>query len=270
MSAPNHPYAIFPVGPDKTPLISGWQEKATRDPEIIRQWAANGAKAWGILCGERNGLFVIDIDVDKATGERVGEASLEAMGRYRKLLRLRCVDTPSGGSHLYLAHFNGAKNSTSKIGPKIDTRGEGGYVIAPGSLTDGGVYTGWVPCPKALQPVPLGLRAMLLQAPPPPRQHSDRITPTGEVQELLTHIPPDAPYQDWLNVLMALHDRFGGSDEGLALADQWSATGVKYRTGEVSAKWRSFKRSGVTWATIPALARQHGADLSEIARKWAV
>lgn len=76
-------------------------------------------------------------------------------------------------------------------------------------------------------------------------------------------------YGDWVAVLMALHDRFNGSDEGFALADRWSATSAKYRKGEVAAKWRSFKRNGVSWATIPALARQNGADLSDIARRWA-
>ncbi len=85
----------------------------------------------------------------------------------------------------------------------------------------------------------------------------------------MTHIPADASYDDWVSVLMALHDRFGGSDEGLSIADQWSAAGSKYRNGEVAAKWRGFKRSGISWATVPALARQNGADLSDIARRWA-
>ncbi|MCZ4260976.1 bifunctional DNA primase/polymerase [Limimaricola sp. G21655-S1] len=261
----NLPFAIFPAGPDKAPLISGWQAKATRDPHTITQWHANGARAWGIPCGAANGLFVIDLDVDKETGARIGRDSLLAMPRYASLYDHAYVMTPSGGRHIYCQHFEGARNSTSKIGPKIDTRGEGGYVIAPGSQVAGGFYAGSVPL--QLPPVPFGLRAMLLQAPPPPPRNLDRLTPTGEVQELLSHIPPDLPYGDWVSVLMALHDRFRGSDEGLALADAWSANGSKYRPGEVLMKWRSFKRTGVSWATIPALARQHGADLSEIARR---
>lgn len=261
------PFNIFPVGPDKAPLVAGWQDKATRDGFTISQWEAHGAVAWGIPCGAANGLFVIDLDVDKTTGEPVGEASLKALPRYAGLLDRANVHTPSGGRHIYCQHFDGARNTTSKIGPKIDTRGQGGYVVAPGSWTEGGSYLGFFP--DDLPPVPMGLRAMLLHTPPAPARTFDRLTPKGEVEELLSHIPADLPYSDWVAVLMALHDRFNGSAEGFALADRWSATGTKYRKGEVATKWRSFKRSGVSWATIPAMARQNGADLSDIARRWA-
>jgi len=261
------PFSIFPAGPDKAPLVSGWQAKATRDRHTISQWAASGARAWGIPCGATNGLFVIDLDVDKDTGERIGRDSLLSMPRYAALYDHVQVRTPSGGMHIYCQHFDGGRNTTSKIGPKIDTRGEGGYVIAPGSQVAGGLYAGSIP--ETLPLVPFGLRAMLMQAPPQPPREISRITPIGEVRELLSHLPADLPYADWVAVLMALHDRYGGSEEGLDLADRWSASGKKYRPGEVAAKWRSFKRSGVSWATIPALARQHGADLSEIARRHA-
>ncbi|WP_422003513.1 bifunctional DNA primase/polymerase [Roseovarius mucosus] len=263
----NIPFNIFPVGLHKRPLITGWQKNATREPHKISQWQAHGAQAWGIPCGATNGLFVIDLDVDKASGELVGEASLKAMNGYAHLLDYGNVCTPSGGRHIYFQHFDGARNTTNKIGPKIDTRGQGGYVIAPGSLVEGGSYIGHFP--DALPPIPMGLRAMLLHTPPSPARSFSRATPTGEVEELLTHIPADISYGNWVAVLMALHDRFNGSEEGLVLADQWSATGAKYRQGYVAAKWRSFKRSGVSWATIPALARQNGADLSDIARRWA-
>lgn len=261
------PFKIFPAGPDKAPLISNWQGKATRDPEIINQWRLNGARAWGIPCGADNDLFVIDLDVDRATGEKIGAASLLAMSRYAWLYDHAWVATPSGGRHIYCQHFNGGRNTTSRIGPKIDTRGEGGYVIAPGSITAGGIYAGSVSEPRPV--VPVGLRALLLQKQAAPAVATMRTAPQGEVDELLMHIPADCPYADWVSVLMALHERYGGSDEGLEIADRWSATGVKYRSGEVATKWRSFKRSGVSWATIPALARQYGADLAEIARRHA-
>lgn len=261
-----NPFKIFPVGPDKAPLITGWQDKATRDESAIAQWQADGVVAWGIPCGADNGLFVIDLDVDKASGEPVGEASLSAMPRFAGLLEKANVHTPSGGRHIYCQHFEGGRNTTSKIGPKIDTRGQGGYVVAPGSQIEGGFYQGFFP--DILPMVPVGLRARLLHMPVAPTHSSERLTPKGEVEELLSHIPADVPYSDWISVLMALHDRFKGSDEGLDLADRWSATGAKYRPGEVADKWHSFKRSGITWTTVPALARQNGANLSDIARRW--
>ena len=264
------PFNIFPVGPDKAPLLKGWQQRATRDPATIAQWEAMGARAWGIPTGAQNGLFVIDLDVDKTTGEAIGEASLAAQPRYSALIERANVTTPSGGRHIYLQHFDGARNTTSKLGAKIDTRGTGGYVVAPGSVTAGGTYTGHFP---ELAPVPIGLRALLMQHPQQgslfAQRWEGRETPTGEVEELLGYIPPDVSYLDWLAVLMALHDRYGGGGEGLTLAEQWSAGGAKYRQGEVARKWQSFNGSGVNWPTIPAMAQQYGADLSDIARRWA-
>lgn len=91
----------------------------------------------------------------------------------------------------------------------------------------------------------------------------------GEVLELLSYISPDCGYADWLAVLMGLHDKFNGSEEGFTIADNWSAGGAKYVPGEVSSKWHSFTPGGGTsFKTVAELAKQNGADLSAIARKY--
>lgn len=91
----------------------------------------------------------------------------------------------------------------------------------------------------------------------------------AEVQEILSYIPSDCGYADWLAVLMGLHEWSGGSQHGLSVADTWSAQGAKYKPGEVSGKWKGFATGGGTkWATVPAFARANGADLSAIARKY--
>ena len=93
-------------------------------------------------------------------------------------------------------------------------------------------------------------------------------TGADEVEDLLSYIPPDCGYGDWLAVLMGLHDKFAGSQTGLALAEKWSASGAKYKPGEVAAKWSGFQSGkGTSWATVPALARANGADLSAVARR---
>jgi hypothetical protein len=57
------------------------------------------------------------------------------------------VATPSGGWHLYYQHPTGpvlrnTKGGTGRaLGHNIDTRGHGGYVVAPGSLINGRPYT---------------------------------------------------------------------------------------------------------------------------------
>jgi len=92
---------------------------------------------------------------------------------------------------------------------------------------------------------------------------------TDEVSDLLSYIPPDCGYSDWLAVLMGLHDKYAGSQAGLDIAEQWSAGGGKYVPGEVAQKWAGFEvGKGTSWATVPALARANGADLSAIGRTY--
>jgi hypothetical protein len=52
------------------------------------------------------------------------------------------VDTPSGGCHLYYAAPAArVRNSAGRLGPLIDVRADGGYVIGAGSLIGGRAYT---------------------------------------------------------------------------------------------------------------------------------
>ncbi|MEM8617860.1 MAG: bifunctional DNA primase/polymerase [Pseudomonadota bacterium] len=258
---------VFPCKPNKQPLVK-WPVAATSDPETIAAWWQQWPNAMiGLPCGEDNDLLVIDLDVDKETGEAVGETSLKALG-YGQLLNGPRVTTPSGGLHLYFQHWSGARNSVGILGAGIDIRTEGGYVIAAGSEGPQGRYQNeidWTTLPK----LPLGLRARAVPPPKPVSVMQERTADDDEIRELLSYVSADADYQTWLSVLMALHDRFSGSEEGLALADEWSAQGSKYKPGEVAAKWAGFKGSGVTFASLPAIARSYGADLSAIARKHA-
>ncbi|MEM1378023.1 MAG: PriCT-2 domain-containing protein, partial [Pseudomonadota bacterium] len=74
----------------------------------------------------------------------------------------------------------------------------------------------------------------------------------------------------WIEALRALHAATGGSDAGLNIADEWSATGGDAYKGrkDVERKWRSFKTGGgITRGTLAKLAAGYGADLSAIAIK---
>ena len=108
----------------------------------------------------------------------------------------------------------------------------------------------------------------------PPRKPEARIVDeirrtcgTTEAAEILSHIPPDCDYSDWLTVLMGTHDKFEGGVEGFLLLDQWSAAASNYcGAEELEYKYATFKTGGgITWNTVCDLARQHGADLSAIA-----
>lgn len=88
-----------------------------------------------------------------------------------------------------------------------------------------------------------------------------------QMTEALRFIPPHGDYNDWLSILLAIHDAFPGAD-GIALAEGWSAG----YPGEVAQKFASFKdRSGdkITAATLFWMARKHGYRPQIAARKVA-
>ena len=70
----------------------------------------------------------------------------------------------------------------------------------------------------------------------------------------LSWFDPDADgYDKWKERLMAVHHETGGSDAGLALVEEWSQQGGKYKPGEITRKWHGFKIGGGT--TLDAIMR---------------
>lgn len=111
-------------------------------------------------------------------------------------------------------------------------------------------------------------RAMLKRAAP----EVTRVTSEPEAKEILSWIPSDCGYGEWIIVLMGTHEKFMGTPQGLYLVDEWSAAAGNYcGFEEIEYKWRSFnadRDSVVTWSSVCELARNHGADLSEIAKGY--
>jgi len=71
------------------------------------------------------------------------------------------VNTPSGGRHLYYKTGRGdfkVKNSVNKLGPGIDVRAMGGYVLVPPSMIGGKPYT-WVK--NRMLPLPTAIEELL-------------------------------------------------------------------------------------------------------------
>ena len=109
---------------EKSPYIARGLNDATLDLAKIQQWWKKWPGALiGVNCG-KSGLFVVDLDT------KHGKDGIEEFSRLELdnpgALHSR---TASGGRHIV---FSGAgKNSTGATG--IDTRGQGGYFIAPPS-----------------------------------------------------------------------------------------------------------------------------------------
>jgi hypothetical protein len=159
-----------------------WEERATTDPDrITRAWSSLPYGV-GIACGP-SGLVVVDLDRSKPgdtpppAWDRPGVEDGADVFAYlaQRHADTDHPDTPtvltgSGGRHVYYAHpigptWDGVRlgNTTRALGWLIDTRGWGGYVVAPPTVVDGQPYRmivyaavaalpGWIG--EALRPTP--------------------------------------------------------------------------------------------------------------------
>lgn len=162
----------------------GWEQRATTNPDQIRRWWS-GPSRWnlGIATGP-SGLLVVDLDT------RGGDPPPEWTGAtdgHEVLVRLAAaagetipdtytVTTPTaGGRHLYFHAPTGLglRNTAGHIGPWVDSRGGGGFVVGAGSIRPDGAYTVAHHGPVATLPDWLG---QLLTPPPPPEPRSAPLT----------------------------------------------------------------------------------------------
>ena len=134
---------VFPCGPDKKPLTKRGFKDASRDPAQIDSWWERHPTAMiGMPTGEASGIWAVDVDV--ANGKQ-GMQTLASRGwQLDEIGQSAITRTATGGCHILYRYGPDApvRNSAGKIGPDIDVRGEGGYLIMPGSrLDDGRPYT---------------------------------------------------------------------------------------------------------------------------------
>ncbi len=125
----------------KHPRTKQGVKDATTDEAQIRAWwtrwpTANIGIATGMAPGATSGLYVIDVDSHKG-------AAPDVLAPYdpRTLLATLRARTGSGGYHLYLKTDRPLPNTCDRLGQFVDTRGEGGYVVAPPSRNRQGKYT---------------------------------------------------------------------------------------------------------------------------------
>jgi hypothetical protein len=117
--------ALFPCKPNKAPYTLQGFKDATTDLDEIDAWFERWPNALiGVPTGAR--FWVLDVDA-KHGGEKT-LADLEA--KYGALPRTWKVRTPSGGLHLCFLPAEGVLCSAGKLGPGLDVRGFGGYVIS--------------------------------------------------------------------------------------------------------------------------------------------
>ena len=125
--------SVIPVGSNKRAVIE-WKEFQTRLPreEEIREWFNNpSAKGIAIVTGVISGLVVVDTEAEADISEMDFGTTVESI-------------SGGGGRHFYYKYPNSRViGNRAGIRPKIDIRGEGGYVIVPPSLHPSGGQYKW-------------------------------------------------------------------------------------------------------------------------------
>ncbi len=171
---------VFPCKADKAPyyeknVLEHGCRDATTDPRKITAWWAKWPEAnIGIPTGKASGLLIVDLDTYKPGAMTV--AGFEE--KYGTISHTATVRTGSGGLQFYFAYPDGKeiRNSAGMLGPHADIRGEGGYILAPPSVTTGRYE--WInKAPPA--PVPPKLLEALRDVPRSPRKPGGRSGRTG-------------------------------------------------------------------------------------------
>jgi hypothetical protein len=120
--------------PGKHPRTMNGLKDASADPAQVARWWSMWPEAnIGIVCGAVSGLVVLDIDGPD------GEETLEALAAELGPLPETVEALTGKGRHLYFNHPGvEIRPSAGVLGPALDVRGDGGYVVGPPSLH----YTG--------------------------------------------------------------------------------------------------------------------------------
>lgn len=140
-------WSVIPGGQDKKPLFSWkeYQERLPTEKEVRQWWKEHPEANIIVITGKISGLTVIDVDSDD------GVEALDALlpSGWTTLTAV----TQSGGQHYYCKYAEGTHNRARWI-TDCDIRSEGGYVVAPPSKGEKGVWE-WLNSPEdGISPVP--------------------------------------------------------------------------------------------------------------------
>ncbi len=127
-------YPVFPCAPGgKAPITPhGWKDASADAAQIEAWWTEHPDSNIGI---PTVGLLVIDVDgADNAWPDDPDKS--------QELAHAPMSLTPNGGRHYIFRQPVGKawKNTTGVIAPKVDTRADGGYIVASPSVVDGKTY----------------------------------------------------------------------------------------------------------------------------------
>ena len=275
-----HGWTVAPKHPtQKRPLIQGWQHFSSKTPsEVCDMWARHPSEGVCIVTGPASNLLVLDIDPKDGGDDTLNRFE----DQHGELPATPVVKTPSGGLHYYFNYPDDGStwgNTASKIGPGVDTRGQGGQVVAPPTAGYDWIVT---PEEEPVADAPAWLLDLLKETPDTAAAPAPPSTPVLGVT-VLDDRPGDRYNRDhdWATTLTS--DGWAHHHTDQAGCDYWTRPGKDPREGwsattghDGSANLHVFTGSvpflqAEEWYTPLGYlaARDHGGDMSAAARTLA-
>lgn len=127
----------------KTPLVSNGLKGASKNERIVKEWWRRTPDAMiGVPTGKAINAWVLDLDRKPGIGDgHDWLADMEAANE--PLPPTARAKTMGGGTHIFFKHVDGIRNRGG-LGVAVDVRGDGGYVVAPGSVAADGRSYEWI------------------------------------------------------------------------------------------------------------------------------
>ena len=237
-------FRLFPLpSGKKAPPPLGWQKIATTDSALVEQWAAVTPGGFfvqpniGIATG--NGILVVD--VDPRNGGNTSLANLTST--HGKLPKTLTVLTAGGGLHFYfrVPTDRAIKNDNrGKLGKGIDLKSDGGYVVAPPSVTDNGTYR-WDDPDVTIADAPVWLLDLATKPLEPKSASNSGESSTtdvrmhnitlGQARDMAGYLDPNCGYDTWTqDILWPLYRMGLGAQDGSTI-NEWVALGDEVSSG---------------------------------------
>ncbi len=197
------------AAPGKHPRTPHGVREATTDEGTIRAWwTEHPENNIGIATGRASGVVVLDAD---------GQEGMESLLTLWAPTSTWWAST-GHGSHFFFHYPSDGHRIGNRVGllPRLDVRGDGGYVVAPPSRhTSGTVYRWRIPPDRvALAALPEAVQGFLAQRSPSPDGHGVRVPERIVQGERNVHL---------YRLARSLHLRGLIADEILAVLEQVNA-----------------------------------------------
>jgi hypothetical protein len=247
----DHNWAQFPVPPGQKKSYKsarhsgGVQWGKTRDPDQLRKdWQDWPDAGPGLPCGADNKVWCVEADTIQGHG-------VDGVGNLRQLFEQHggmpetlMSMSPSGSTAYFFQWPEGVviKNSTSKIAPGVDVRGEGGMMVIPPAVHKTGERYVWLNYGTPIGPPPQWLVDAGVKAAPAhtfDASHDSELTADESMLAAAAEvIPNNYDWENWKRIGLAFWAATGGSGGGKKLWHAFSKKNEdKYDAAETDEQW---------------------------------